>query len=497
MVEGVGVELSLLDSKRGYATVESLPEDDALVNVDHPDRRKTYYSYTYILVLLAIVVVVTRPLWANSPKEKSSSLNLSDPSQGKSASPTEPLQETYKLAAPDAEWLAKFGMSIAVDGNTLVVGAPDAYVDGHQRLGKVYVYKREDQRYTLVQELPESSSLYPIRMNFGSAVAVRGDTIAVGIPWVDSNGKNQGVGKVEIYSKVSDGYAMTGFVTSEERNTKLHFGSSLAMTDDTLVVGVPFDGGSDRGSVYVYKRIERDHQSERNDDPDDETMMGWSQVQILTPNDATDQDRFGGQVAILEDSSTIVVGVPRDSDKGKHAGSVYVFEQESGSSEYAQTEQLYAKDGQSGDGFGSSVSITLDTLVVGANSKVRDLSGMTGSAYVFKHTAEGWEELQTLRARDSPKDSGMFGECVSISNNGRRIVVGDSEISSGNSGHAYVFELGGTTWKQSHKLTPSDPSKDHRFGRFVDVSGDTVVVSAMLDGFGRQSESGSVYVYEL
>jgi len=92
----------------------------------------------------------------------------------------------------------------------------------------------------------------------------------------------------------------------------------------------------------------------------------------------------------------------------------------------------------------------------------------------------------------------MFGECVSISIN--RLVIGDSEIGmpgSQQSGHAYVFEFDGNAWRQSLKLKPSDPSEDHRFGRIVNISWDTVVVLAFLDSGGGSEKSGSTYVYEL
>lgn len=488
-----GVELSLLSRDAGYALVEGGHSQPDYLGYHQPRSAEKRKYYVVLAIVVVVVVVLIRPLvWTKeAPSSSSTSNSPSSHKGGTDSSPNDSdnhklLEETYKIIAPDGATMDMFGMSMAFHGNTLVIGAPYADDNGLRDNGRVYVYTRSstNQQFTLLQELAAANPTN--KAYFGSAVAVWGDIIAVGAPYTDLDQNVTQSGSVSIFTLQqgdNNQYVQTHFLTANDGQTKDYFGWGLAMNDDTLVVGAPFDdnGGEDQGSVYVF----------RFDD-------SWSQVQVLTADDATDGDNFGSQMAILEDSSTIVIGVWEDSDKGENAGSVYVFEQERQSGLYQQTQQLYAKDGQPGDGFGVSVSMTPDTLVVGANYKERDLPGMTGSAYIFKRSGEIWQESQILRASDATGDAGMFGECVYISE--RRIVVGDSEVSfpgSGESGHAYVFDFDGTTWKQSVKLHPSDPSEDHRFGRFVDMSGDTVVVTAFFDGDSSRERSGSAYVYEL
>ena len=156
----------------------------------------------------------------------------------------------------------------------------------------------------------------------------------------------------------------------------------------------------------------------------------------LTASDGDFEDYFGYSVSISGDS--VVVGAYRDDDSGINSGSAYIFERDAKGT-WTEVQKLTASDGAAEDSFGYIVSISGDSVVVGAYRD--DDSGInSGSAYIFERDAKGtWTEVQKLTASDGAAED-SFGYSVSIS--GERVVVGavyDDE-NSNSSGSAYIFE---------------------------------------------------------
>ena len=193
-----------------------------------------------------------------------------------------------------------------------------------------------------------------------------------------------------------------------------------------------------------------------------------------------------------------VVGACGTDDNGTDSGSAYVFNRKGLS--WARTAKLLPSDGAAGDCFGVSVSISGDTILVGADC---DDDGGTdsGSVYVFSSPGTGWvgtlNEDAKLLASDAAADD-HFGAAVSVS--GDTIVVGAEldDDSGADSGSAYVFTepVGGWagTLNESAKLLASDAAADDHFGAAVSASGDTIVVGADLDD-DSGADSGSAYVF--
>ncbi|MDJ0610038.1 MAG: FG-GAP repeat protein [Kiloniellales bacterium] len=210
----------------------------------------------------------------------------------------------------------------------------------------------------------------------------------------------------------------------------------------------------------------------------------------LTAGDAAANDGFGRSVAIS--GNTVVVGAGGDEDAGlQQSGSAYVF-QRSGTA-WSEQAKLTASDAAAEDFFGSSVAISGDTVVVGAY-RDDDAGNSSGSAYVFQRNGTAWSEQAKLTAGDAAAED-LFGFSVAIS--GDTVVVGayrddDAGISSGS---AYVFQRNGTTWNEQAKLTAGDAAAGDEFGRSVAISGDTVVAGALLDDDAGNS-SGSAYVFQ-
>ena len=153
-----------------------------------------------------------------------------------------------------------------------------------------------------------------------------------------------------------------------------------------------------------------------------------------------------------------------------------------------EQQKLIAFDAASGDFFGQSVAIDGDTAVVGAR-RDDDGGSSSGSAYVYTRSGTTWTQQQKLVASDASASAG-FGGSVAI--DGDTIVIGANGDQG--SGSAYVFTRSGTTWTQSQKLTASDPANDAEFGIHVGIDGDTAVVGAYLDDTSVAG-SGSAYVF--
>ena len=251
-------------------------------------------------------------------------------------------------------------------------------------------------------------------------------------------------------------------------------GHSVAVSDDTVVVGAPRDDilfpSVNQGSAYVFVK----------------PGGGWvsaHETAKLTASDGAESDFFGTSVAVSGD--TVVVGAERD-DVGANAdqGSAYVFVKPGGGWVSAtETAKLTASDGAANDRLGQSVAVSGDTVVVGAPLDI-DVTAGPGSAYVFVEPGGGWvsaTETAKLTASDGATDD-SFGHSVAVS--GDTVVVGacfDNVGPNPNQGSAYVFVKPGGGWvsaTETAKLTASDGAANDRLGQSVAVSGDTVVVGA-------------------
>ena len=380
-------------------------------------------------------------------------------------------QEELKLTASDAAAGDWFGGAVAVDGDTIVVGARRDD-DGGSDSGSAYVFGSDGvggyaQQAKLIADDAAAGD------DFGNSVAVAGDTIVVGAPF-DTSGS--------VYVFGSDGfggYAQQAKLIADDAAAGDDFGNSVALAGDTIVVGAPDDddAGYSSGSVYVFGS---------------DGFGGYAQQAKLTADDAAGGDNFGHAVALAGD--TIVVGARGDDDGGSFSGSVYVFGSD-GFGGYAQQAKLTADDAAGGDNFGHAVAVAGDTIVVGAP--------FDWSAYVFGSDGSGgYPQQAKLTAPDAPDAAGGdvdfdFGWSVAVV--GDTIVVGATGDDDGgsSSGSAYVFGADGSGgWAQEAKLTASDAAAGDVLGSAVAVAGDTIVVGASGDDNAGSADLGSAYVYQ-
>jgi hypothetical protein len=220
------------------------------------------------------------------------------------------------------------------------------------------------------------------------------------------------------------------------------------------------------------------------------TGSSWTQAQKLLPGDGAANDLFGTSVSVSGD--TAVVGALYDDDNGAGSGSAYVFRR-TGSS-WTQAQKLLPGDGTADVVFGASVSVSGDIAIVGAPGDGQN-DFEPGSAYVFTRTGSSWTQEQKLLPADGTEYD-FFGYSVSVT--GDTAVVGayGDDDNGTSSGSAYVFTRVGSRWTQVHKLLPGDGAADDHFGYSVSVSGDIAVVGA-YEHADHGTASGSAYVFVL
>ncbi len=383
--------------------------------------------------------------------------------------------EEQKLTASDAVAGDEFGLSVALSGSTMVVGA------GGRLLGNVdqdaaYVFERRGASWVEIQKLTASDGGTPT--SFGFSVALNGSTIVVGAPFDNISG-NLAQGSAYIFNRQGGSWTETQKLTASDGAARDRFGSSVVLSGSTIVVGAQSDTIGDnlfQGSAYVFNR----------------QGGSWTETQKLTASDGEAFDAFGFSVALS--GSTIVVGAPSD-DIGDNfnQGSAYVFEDQGGS--WVEAQKLTPGDGVGSASFGQSIALSGSTIIVGAITDTIDNFGQ-GSAYVFNRQGASWTETQKLTASGAAEQA-QFGRSIAFS--GSIIVVGAPFEPIGNNagqGSAYVFNRQGGSWTETQKLTAGDGEAFDAFGFSVALSGSTIVAGAPFDRIGFNNLQGSAYVFE-
>jgi hypothetical protein len=328
------------------------------------------------------------------------------------------LTEDAKLTASDGAAGDRFGFRVAISGDTVVAGAPDA--DGFS--GSAYVFARPVGGWAgaLTEDAKLTASDGAAGDRFGS-VAISGDTVVAGAEGDDDSGSASG--SAYVFVRPMGGW--TGALTEDAKLSASDgaadhgFGVSVAISGDTVVAGALGDD-SFSGSAYVFVR----------------PMGGWAgsltENAKLTASDGAANEVFGTSTAIS--GSVVVAGAP---DADGFSGSAYVFARPVGGWAGSLTEnaKLTASDGVAMESFGTSTAISGNVVVAGA--------AFGSSAYLFVEPVGGWvgsltEDAELTASDGDPAD--QLGFSIAIS--GNTVVAGapSDNVNPGDAaGSAYVF----------------------------------------------------------
>lgn len=377
-----------------------------------------------------------------------------------------------RLLASDGAPNDALGNSVAVAGDTAVVGAPG---DDSGR-GAAYVFSRSGD--TWAQSARLTASDRSAGDSFGNSVAIDGETIVVGAPGFDTGANDVGA----LFTFARTGAAArteTATLTASDAGSGDSLGWSVAIDGDTIVGGAYFDdnGGAilDQGSVYTFATT---------------GAAARTQTAKLTATDGSEDDNLGASVAI--DGDTIVAGATGNL-VGVNAsqGTVYTFARTGGNR--TQTANLAASDGATADQLGRSVAIDGDTIVGGTQND----DGNKGAVYTFARTgASPRTETAKLTASD-----GLAGDLLgaSVAIEGATIAAGafsDDVGSNPNQGTVYTFaRTGAAARTETGTLNASDGDDNDSFGVSVAVSGSEIVAGASGDTVGSNAAQGSATAF--
>jgi len=337
--------------------------------------------------------------------------------------------EIVKLVADDGAMNDFFGWSIAISGNTIVIGAAfddDLGFDS----GSAYLFDATTGAQVDKLLAADGAS----RDGFGGSVAIDGQYAVIGSRLDDDNGSDSGSAYV---FNAGTGEQVVKLLAPDGATDDL-FGVSVAISGNTAVVGAVHDddNGGNSGSAYVFN------------------ATTGSLIAKLLPADGAADDRFGESVAIS--GTTVIVGAHHDNDNGSHTGSAYLFDATTG----AQITKLVPSDGAAGDFFGFSVAISGNTVVVGAPYD-SDNGASSGSAYLFDATTGA--QIDKLVSDDGAMGDNL-GYSVAIAGNTTVAGSWGDDDNGQDSGSAYLFGAGPDRCSPADVTTQGAPEGDPLYG---------------------------------
>jgi hypothetical protein len=397
----------------------------------------------------------------------------------------DPFVQQARLIPGDAQdGDTNFGSAVAVSGNTLVVGAEDVVSGGDVGRGCAYVFVKPASGWHNSTETAKLVALDgQAGDQLGHSVGVSGDTVVAGAPGVDADGASA-TGAVYVFLPTPNGWhsvqTQTAKLTASDAQGADALGLDVAVSGETVVAG----GGE---AAYVFVK------------PAGPWANGTETAKLTASS--TGNNEFGRSVAISE--NTIVVGAPfADIGGVVNYGAAYIFVKPGGAWQDAtETVELTASDGQTDDYFAGEVAISGDTVVAGAMLADIDGHSAAGAAYVFVKPQGAWqdsEETAKLTASDG-QASDFFGQAVAVS--GGMIVAGAPLANPddvGEKGAAYVFVTPTGIWEdatESTKLTVPDGHAADKLGDGVAVLAGTVFAGAPGVDLNSNLTHGALYVF--
>ncbi|HYN78914.1 MAG TPA: FG-GAP-like repeat-containing protein, partial [Lamprocystis sp. (in: g-proteobacteria)] len=371
----------------------------------------------------------------------------------------------------------RIGAAVAVAGDTLAVGAPGIEGRGAvYRPGLVHLFRHYAGSWTKEQEIAPADGA--VGDFFGAAVALAGDTLVVGAPRVDA---------VYVFVRGVQGWVQQARIRGADAGAGAYsdFGAAVALSAagtgsaaaPVLVIGAPYDGAPcDSGAAYVYRR--------RGDT--------WQREARLTAADPGCWDHFGQAVAVAD--TTVAVGAPGDdfdAPKRWEVGSVYLFQRKGGA--WRPATKLFNAEGWAE--FGRAVALSGPTLLVGApRADGQGWDSEAGKAFVYSGAGDAWGLKQVLIPVDR-QNGDRFGAALALTQDAA--IVG-SPTALGGRGAAYEFKPAGGSWQEAAKFTVGEgagPGVGPGLGGSVATAGDTYAVGAPTASNQETTYPGAAFVF--
>lgn len=406
-------------------------------------------------------------------------LSLLLPVVGGQAAPVAEWAPGGSLTAADGSALHHFGVAVAIDGNTAIVGAPGWPSAPDARPGAAYVFTHNGTAWVERSRLTASDGQHD--EEFGNSAVLVGNVLAVGA--VSARRGNPGdpdfvygAGAVYIYTGSGATWSQETKLMPADLVSNNYFGLDLAFDGETLVVGAP-DASMGHEAVYFYTRH----------------AGGWDEPVKFDGPDQTANNDFGLAVAVAGDLALVgATGIDCcDATADFTEGIVYVFARHGGVWSPAGT--LSPDDGRPGDGFGCDIAFDGVTAVVAACQAYGLAPMLPGYAYVFSRAGNTW--TQTARLEPEGDATGSFGiRAVALA--GDQLVLGwPSAPPDGSTDRLYPYTRDGATWTADDPIESPDGPEDTDFGWHLALSETHLLVGAPYRTKLNVTEQGSVYAY--
>ena len=372
----------------------------------------------------------------------------------------------------DPDGATFFGTSVAISGQTAVIGAIGAVV-GKEESGAAYVFTENEPPFWN-QHTKLAGGDRRGGDQLGYAVAISGDEIIAGAPLQDAGGRSSGA--AYIFEKNVEGtWIESAKLSDGETASEDQFGTSVAISGNLAVAGAQQgdDVAPNAGAAYMFER----------------SRFLWLQRGKLTAEDGKAGDLFGNAVAI--NGETILVGAPGVDDAGPESGAAYIFIRID-DGEWLQQAKLIGDDIESFDQFGSTVGLHENTAIIGAYSK-DEVGQDSGAAYVFVRNGNAWTQQAKLTPRDAVQGD-HFGFSVAVYDDTALVGAHLSNAAGPDSGAAYIFTRTGATWRQELQILPNDISIGDEFGYAVDLAKSAAIVGSPKEN-RHLEDMGAAYVF--
>ncbi|OGV31857.1 MAG: hypothetical protein A2020_04030, partial [Lentisphaerae bacterium GWF2_45_14] len=337
--------------------------------------------------------------------------------------------EVKKLTASDAAANDYFGCSVSISGDYIVIGA-GYNDDAGTNSGSAYIFYKDQGGAGNWGEVTKLiGSEIDANDHFGDKVSISGDYVIASAPsWVTDDAADT-AGSAYIFYKDqggADNWGELKKLTVSDAEAYDYFGCSVSISGDYAILGAwgNDDAGDSSGSAYIFYK-------------DQGGADNWGELKKLTASDADSGDCFGLRVSISSDYAVVSA-----SPSSAFQMSIYIFQRSSG---WNELKEIYVgnEDAVSGQFFHGSVSVSGNYIVVGVGDDDNGLDN-SGSAHIFYKDEGGvnnWGQITEVRASDSAEND-WFGYSVSIS--GNTVLIGAYESGTSGNGSAYIFDLSNT-----------------------------------------------------
>ncbi len=319
---------------------------------------------------------------------------------------------------------------------------------------------------------------------FGYAVAIYGNYAIVGAPEEESDAAGSHnlnkAGAVYFYHKDNSGkWEFMQKLVAPDRKKEDFFGHSVDIYDDYAIIGAfrkddPYSRSKDVGAVYIC-HLGSDGK--------------WEVIQEIFASDKAKNAQFGQSLSISENNILVGAWKEKEDENGKNsidnAGAAYLFTKNFFLNRWSQAQKIVSPERSKDDYFGESVSISGNTMLIGASYHDEENLNEAGAVYGYINTFwDNWTFINKLEPSDRT-EKGHFGHSISISNDYALIgAYGDNKDNNGNNpvkgaGSASLFRHFTTKgWEFSQKITAENRADNDRFGWDVSLSNTNAFIGA-------------------